>query len=262
MPNLSMIADLSTFPVTRQDLFDMWVTSVLAEGIDEGDLADDVTPISLGTDFSDAPSGTDLKPGNLFWHQADNLLFCYFDEVNDTGVSLWLAVGPDRFDVPCLTKEPIPSASPVELDYDRIVGVPTEATQVPLGFNQSGIQNGVTINDPVLRVNSEGSTVTEFGGDTAASGTWIRVAIEGIVYGRQQDPSSNESTSLIDIANAPPISMDPADPTSLITANTWATPLWNVVGIGLQETTGPSGVPTEPVFTFKFQFAPRVVVPF
>lgn len=256
MADITMLADLSTFPVTRQELFDMWTTAQLS-GITAADLANELSAINVGTDFSDAPEGTDLRPGTLFYHLADNLMFCWFDQIDDTGVSLWLAIGPDRFEVPCLAKEPIPAGAPVEIDYDKWCGLPTESHQVPLGYNQSGILNSIDVNVPVVR-----SGVTEFGGETTASGAWFRCAIDGIMMGIQLDPSSHDTQPLQDFSSSQPLAMDPDNPLHLQSADTWATPLTNVVGVCIPESSLGGGVATEPVYTFKFQFAPRVVIPF
>ena len=249
MANLSLLADLSEFPIDRQDIFDAWTTADL-EMLVEGDLGDGLVVVSTGTDFSDAPSSP--MPGNLFYNVADNLLFCWFDEIDDTGVSLWLSIGPDRFDVPMIAAEPLPSGVPVEVVYDKWAGLPTEATQMPIGFNQSGIVNSITRNDPVDR-----GGVTEFGGDTTASGAWFRCAIEGNIFGQQADPDNQADLSIQDIQAGAPISMDITDPLSLVSSGSWGGTNRNPVGMALYEANGPNRA-TEAPHTLKFRFDPRI----
>ncbi len=251
MADLSLLADLSVFPVDRQDIFDMWTTADL-EALVAGDLADGMGVITRGTDFSDAPTGSALMPGSLFYNIADNLMFCWFDEVDSTGVSLWLAIGPDRFDVPMIAAEPLPAAVPVEVVYDKWAGLPTEPTQMPIGFNQSGITNSITRNVAVDR-----GSGPEFGGETAASGAWFRCAIEGNVFGQQTDPDNQADPSIQDMQAGLPISMDLTDPLSLVASGSWGGTNRNPVGMALYESNGPNPA-TEAPHTLKFRFDPRI----
>ncbi len=250
MANLSLLADLTVFPITRQNIFDMWTTSDL-QSITTDDLADELATVDSGSDFSNATLTP--VPGQFFYHLAENLVYGWFDEVDNTGVSLWLAIGPDRFEVPCLAAEPIPAGAPVDLIYDKVVGLPTEPHPVPMGFNQSGINKPQNINDG-----------PDFGGDTTVSGAWCRIAIDGIVWGRIENPQSNLSEGLVSIPSSRPICMDPQDPTSLIEGTSWATPLFNCVGASVYNAQPGVGnlVPTEPTHMLRFRFAPRVIVPF
>lgn len=261
MANVSLLADLSTFPIDRQDLFDMWATAAL-DLLDEADFAEDVSFLKVGSCLSDAPVAP--APGQLFWSLCEGLLYCWFDQVDSTGVSLWLSVGPDRFDVPALTGAPVGQAHPVDILYDKWVVVPTEAHQCPLGFSAQGIVNPAELNVGELRVNALGSEVTEWGAVTAASGTWIRVSVDGIVYGCTLNPSSHLSQGLVAWDNSAPLSMDPTNPVSLIDAASWNTPQRNVVGMAVHELpfSPDTGTASEPVYTFRFQFQPRVLTPF
>jgi hypothetical protein len=169
MARLTVQTDLSG-TVTRQTLFDAWEDANIT-AITEEDFGDDALSIKIGSSFSDAPAAP--IPGAGFWNQGQQLFFVYTDVLEDTAVSLWLAVGPDAFECACLAAEPIPAGAVVEPFYDRWVkvGAPSEPQNADIGrnaymgINQSGIP--------------EDSVYTE--GDTAASGTWIRVGIDGFL---------------------------------------------------------------------------------
>lgn len=178
--------------VTRQTLYNIWATASLGK-ITGDDLSPEIQDIGMGTNFSDA----DLtpKPGRLFYHQLDQIMYCFTDELDvmdngvATGVSLWLAVGPDRFETACLAYEPIPAGAVVEPVMDRWVRCmrtdvnPIGDTNTPLaiGVNQSGLPDDI---NPYAE------------GQTAESGTWIRVAIDGIMRAWFPSPSIASGASL------------------------------------------------------------------
>lgn len=178
---LTVTTDLSG-TITRQTLADMWSNASIPP-IATSDLDPAFQPVFVGTNFSDASASLpNPNPGHLFWHQQHGLMYVFTDmlDVLDTsdatGVSLWLAIGPDSFETACIAAEPIPAGAVVEPYYDRWVKVfrPDAGNfagetlgPAPLGVNQSGILDDY---DPQLAY-----------GTTAESGAWIRVGIDGYV---------------------------------------------------------------------------------
>ena len=173
-------------------------------------------------------------------------------EVDSTGVSLWLASGPDRFDVPCIAAEPIPAGAMLDLWYDKWVSLPTEPHQRPLGFNQSGIDNMEDMNDATQ--------------DTAVSGSWIRVAVDGIVIGVIDGAGSDPSEpNLVNWQGGELIGMNASGkPWSLIGGMSPTFPPLNVIGLSTRDV--PQFTPitnvTEPAHYVPFQFQPRIYRPF
>ena len=172
MADLSPIITFSE-PITRQDLYNMWSTAALGS-IAKVDLAPGVLDVEEGTGLTDAPS--DPEPGQIYWSELDQLLFAWHDEVDGTGVSLWLALGPDRFDVPALCAGPIAAGALVQLTgVGKTVSV-LGANDNPvacIGANQAGVPHGFAA------------------GSTAASGAWIPVAVDGIMYGLSTDSTAS-----------------------------------------------------------------------
>lgn len=171
MANLSNTEAL-TLPIDRQDLYNMFANATLGTiGADE--VVDGLFAFDVGTDITAATSSP--EPGHLFYAKNERVMYCYHDEVDDTGVSLWLAIGPDRFDIAMLADSPVPAGAVVQYKYDRWVGVSTGAS--------AHIANQRAI----------GTCAAGMGGDwftngvsydltTQASGTWIPVSIDGIVW--------------------------------------------------------------------------------
>ncbi len=166
MVQLNPLVDFSTTPITRQTLFDAWSTATIGQ-LSEADLATDVKPI-----VAQASPPTEA-PGRLWWNTREQLAFVYTDELDGTGVSLWLAWGPDRLDTACLAAEPIGAGAVVDAWYDRHVKVAQisegslgDAKPRILGANQSGVHYPL----------NEGTSIT------TASGAWCAVAIEGLPY--------------------------------------------------------------------------------
>lgn len=185
--------------VTRQTLYDIWANATFST-IQSDDLAPTFQDIVMGSSFSDAPASA--VPGELFYHQGEKLLYCYHDYMDvldggtdGTGISLWLAVGPDRFDTACIAAEPIPAGAIVEPWYDRWVKIcrPDEANAIgdsqkpiPIGANQSGLPQIDLYFGP---------------GETAPSGTWINVGIDGMVRGwfpRGEDSGATQAILNVD----------------------------------------------------------------
>lgn len=249
MAVLQLTKDLSTFPIDTADLSQMWTTANLQD-ISAADLSPDVILPLTATTFSDFP--TEPAPGQPVYHLVDNIWYIWHDEVDSTGVSLWLAAGPDRFEVPCLAFEPIPAGALVDLVYDKWVALPTEPHQRPLGANQSGINNMETMNDATQ--------------DTSDSGTWIRVAVEGIVVGVLDDAANNPSEpNLTNWQGAELIAMDTSKPWSLVGGMAPTFPPLNPIGISTRDVPQFGGTvtnPTEPAHYVPFQLQPRVYRPF
>jgi hypothetical protein len=247
MVNVNLTADLS-LPVNRQDLFDMWTTATV-DDFQKADFDDSLLEIGCETSFSDFPASP--GPGKLVYHKDDMVFYCFHDEIGGTGVSQWLAWGPDKFEIACIAAEPLPAGALVDLTYDRWVSLPTAAHQVPLGVVQSGIDSSRDMN--------LGSEVT------TASGAWCRIGVDGILVGRIVDPSSHVSDSnYTRWSQADPLCMDTNDFTYLVNAQDGRFPTFNPVGWAVQDSPafGANATPTEPVYFFKFQFAPRVYRPF
>lgn len=170
MARITVTTDV-TGTVTRQTLLDMWEQGSLGGFTnDDFDFNGDIDlGVALADNWASAPTGP--RPGKLFYHQGEQLLYVWTDVLDGTGVSLWLAVGPDVFECACLTKEPVPAGAVVEPWMDRWVqlGAPANEAQqaawYPIGVNQSGLPEPDDFYSE---------------GDTAASGTWIRVAIDGL----------------------------------------------------------------------------------
>ncbi|MEE8522189.1 MAG: hypothetical protein V3S83_12585 [Gemmatimonadota bacterium] len=253
MATINPLLDLTTLPTTRQTLFDMWEGSLSEISLD--DFAEGFMPTITGSTFSDAP--TTPQPGQMFWHLSENVMYLWHDEVDDTGVSLWLAIGPDKFETACLATEVIPAAWPVELEYDRkvrversnILGPPAAgALPVVLGFNQSGINTPVGVNDGA-----------GLGGDTAVTDEWIRVGVDGLIYGAMVNALSSASSALADFTNSHWVFLrDIIGEEPSLVGVTGEPRIFNSIGMSTQwGTDGGSGAPTEPVHILKFQFSPR-----
>jgi hypothetical protein len=172
MAELSPIITFSE-PITRQDLWNMWSTAAIGTVAKE-DLAPGVLSVESGTAVTDAPSAP--EPGQMYWSQLDQLLFAWHDEVDGTGVSLWLAMGPDRFDTPGFAVGPIAAGGLVKLTgADRSIDVlgPNDDPVSCIGANQAGVPHSLGA------------------GATSESGAWIPVAIDGICYGLLTDSTAS-----------------------------------------------------------------------
>jgi len=109
--------------VSRQTIYDL-VANAGGGTIQAADLAEEVVVI---TTQSEAPS--DPKPGQCWWDQTEQLMKVFTDVIDNTACSVWLSVGPDRFDVAMLTTEPIPFGAAVMFTGDnRKVRLPDDPT--------------------------------------------------------------------------------------------------------------------------------------
>jgi hypothetical protein len=153
--------------VTRQTIFDLWADAVggnvqvsdLAEGM-EGVFAQTAEPV--------------LRPGRLWWDETQQLMKFYCDEVDGTGCSLWLAMGPDRFDVPLLAVEPIPFGACVQLTGEG------RKAQLPPGPETSSTHKEWMWQ--VGRVVAFANSSPESQRNTTASGAWFAAAVDGLVW--------------------------------------------------------------------------------
>jgi len=251
MANFSLTTDLDSFPITRQELFNMWADAGL-DPLTQDDFSDEIAPITIASDFSDAP--TNPLPGQLLYHRIDNLVYCWHDEVDNTGVSLWLAIGPDRFDIACLADEAIPAGYPCQLTYDSRVIVATggHGQVFPIGMNQSGINDMSKINDGPV-----------YGGETALTDSWIRVGVDGIMAAKVDFASSSPSEGMVDMTRRLIcIDPDPARKGSAAEAglfNSAGALRYNPIGVSVDNAVqASSGVRvTEPSYFFKIIFNPR-----
>jgi len=257
--SINVLADLETEPITRQDLFDMWNTGALTD-IPASDFADDFLPIQNGSSFSDFPQTP--APGQLVWHLSENVMFCWTDEVDGTGVSLWLAMGPDKFETALYAEEPIGAALPVELVFDRVARLATPVNRsMPraIGFNQSGINSPVGVNNGPDTAPSE-----VYGGDTTSSGSWFRCGVDGLLYGKIDDAENHPTQAAMQITQISTltIEVDPTLPMGLKQAEIFSLP--NSAreaphGMTTQWVQTPAGqTVTEPSYIFKFFYAPRI----
>jgi hypothetical protein len=172
---------------TRQTLYDMWNAPLGDIPVTELTVNfRDVNFVSSPSDYPNNPT-----PGALVWNRVEQLMYCFHDWVDGTAVSLWMAIGPDRFDVACLAAEPLASGDAVEPVHDRWVrkvrGWRQQTGGLPrvLGFNQFGIYSPIT--ESTIGGNSIGTT--------AASGAWVNVGVDGLMWALLSNQASYPSES-------------------------------------------------------------------
>ena len=176
MARLTVVTDL-TGNVTRETMANIWEDSVFGT-FSAADFAMELFQHEAGDDFRNAPSGESLAPGQFYMHNSDGLMYMFVDEIDNTAVSLWVALGPDRFDAIVCCAEPIAAGAVVEPYFDRWVRVfdPSRTHDngspvPPIGVVQTGIPDAYE------------TKVGAIAPDTHASGTWVSIAIEGYCYG-------------------------------------------------------------------------------
>lgn len=184
MATLNLIHDLSNFPITRQDLYNMWSTAALSN-VAAVDLTTGFQSILLASSYSDVTAAPD--PGQLAWIADQQLMMCYHDEIDGTGVSLWLAIGPDVFETACILAEPAFPGALVEPFYDRWVK-PSHHTDSILGDGVCHKMIGNVHSGVPYPLNTETP-------NTLASGTWVRVGIDGLLIGWVPNASGISETS-------------------------------------------------------------------
>lgn len=175
MPRLIVQTDLSG-TITRQTLYDIWAQASIT-GIGEDDIDASTVGVQLVTELSEAQP----VKGGMCWVKSEQVMYVYHDEIENTGVSLWLAVGPDVFETACLAMEPIPAGAAVAPYMDRWVHLSDPSTSpsyqdypVTIGVNQSGLP-------PQFKEGAGFEDTRYVEGQTAESGSWIRVGIDGLV---------------------------------------------------------------------------------
>ena len=192
----------------------MWNNAKLGT-LDSGDLAGDALPIEV------AASAPTEAPGKLWFDTTLQLMKLYVDERDGTGVSLWCAIGPDRLDTPCLTEEPIPAGAVVEVTYDRRVVVADSAN----GALGDGVMRAIGVNQAGVHY-----PLNEGLSDTAASGTWINVAIDGYCFGYTPgDPGT--SSAHYSISSDDFLAVDPRTPGALISGINFPIPDFDPVAL-------------------------------
>jgi hypothetical protein len=161
--------------VSRQTIYDLVRLAAIGT-VQASDLASGTLTIVSQTLPPNLP-----QPGLLWWDMEEQLAKVWTDILDGTAVSLWLAIGPDRFDAAVLATEPIPFGAAVEASYGgiRSVQLPPHPTVV----NNQGYTAGRFENLRVLGFNqgtTHGSNGT-FTAPTAPSGTWLPIGISGIM---------------------------------------------------------------------------------
>lgn len=139
--------------VTRQTLYDLWALGTLGQ-VASGDIAVGLMPLLSGT-------GTTVGqlPGTILFDGRDQLWKVFVDMVDNTGCSLWLAFGPDRFEEACVAAEPIPCGAAVRVDS----GQGGRWVRRSSGWGDGGI----------IGFNQDA--------ETTASGAWLPVGVYGMV---------------------------------------------------------------------------------
>jgi hypothetical protein len=165
MANFNPTTSLA-FPLTRQTLYNAFADAALGT-VSTDDLVEGLLSADRVSSLTQASNN--VPPGFHVFSQAEQIMYVWHDEIEDTGVSLFLAIGPDRFDTACIAAEPIPAGAPVEVVYDRWVRCATAASEAAyvkaIGCNQAGVD--LT------------SSITQ---ETTSSGAWFPVGIDGLMY--------------------------------------------------------------------------------
>lgn len=157
-------------PVNRQTLFDVWNLAV-GSTIDEDDL--DTSTIRPAVTQTDPPTPA---AGRLWFDKYDQVMKVFIDELDGTGISLWTAFGPDRYEIAVLATEPIPFGAAVMFTGDgRKVKLPPDVTTLN-GYNQAQLDDAYA---RIIGFNNQTPTPSH---NTAASGTWFACAIEGFCH--------------------------------------------------------------------------------
>jgi hypothetical protein len=163
--------------VTRQTIYDLVRLATIGT-VQQSDLDSGVLTV-VSQSLAPTPS-----PGLLWWNQTEQLMMVYTDMIDNTGASVWLAIGPDRFDVAVYAEEPIPYGAavvPGNTGGVRAVRLPPH----PSEFVATGVTVSRFSSLRVLGLNQEtqhgaGGTLTA---PTTPSGTWFRCATVGVARG-------------------------------------------------------------------------------
>lgn len=139
--------------VTNQTLYDIVAGSTGASVV-PADFGVGLLPIMVASTPTSTPTA-----GQWWFDQTEQLLKGYADQVDETGVSLWLALGPDRFDEAFLANEALPPGALCRFDT---TGVGRQVRRVAGWASPDGIC--------VVATNA-----------TIPAGTWFAGTIEGFV---------------------------------------------------------------------------------
>jgi hypothetical protein len=155
--------------VTRQTIYNL-VANASGGTVGQSDLATGVLDISAQTDIPTP------FPGKIWYDMADRIWKVYVDELDGTAVSVWTSFGPDRFDIPVLTTEPIPFGAALQWAGNgrRVKLPPGPVALAAMGWPDSDWEAW-----KVIGFNNDGIADSH---NTADSGTWITMAIEGVVW--------------------------------------------------------------------------------
>jgi len=159
--------------VTRQTIFDLVALAAIDGVVVDTDLSVDTTQNVASTN---PPSI--IGPGTMWWDKAEQVQKVWHDEIDNTGVSLWLAMGPDHYEVEAIASEPIPFGAACILDLEagnKWVKLP------PSGSDLVGLGHTAARVEP-LKVVGFNNTGQQMSPVTADSGGFFSMAIAGFVW--------------------------------------------------------------------------------
>lgn len=161
-----------TDTVSRQTIYDL-VANAVGGTVQATDLSDEVKVV---VSQSEAP--TTVSPGLVWWDQTEQLMKVYTDMIDGTACSVWLSVGPDRFDVAMLATEPIPFGAAVQFTGEnRKVELPPDTiTLENTGPSETRFEHCKVVGFQNM---TAFSTLTA---QTAASGSWFPCAVQGLCW--------------------------------------------------------------------------------
>lgn len=165
--------------VTRQTIYDILALAGLNGNVQASDLSADMITV---TTQSLPPSNP--PPGLVWFDQTEQLLKVWTDVLDGTGVSCWLACGPDAFDVALLAAEPIPYGAAVIPAPNlglRAVTTPTDpGSQASMVTAAGWTALGRFYNLQFLGINqTTHPTLGPYNPYTVPSGTWFTGRIMG-----------------------------------------------------------------------------------
>ena len=100
------------------------------------------------------------------------------------------------------------------------------------------------------------SGTTYFMGETAQSGEWIRVGIDGIMY-MASAPGSHPSSALSSWTNLGAVSEDTVFDGAIISMNSGLAPWNNMIGAAIHFSDKQFGAPTETWWLHRVAFSPK-----